>query len=277
MASPLDGPRLKIERAKEHRENLRAYVGETFAVESNRPCLGIKVDPETEESVLFINYMPDLDGFLARCSLIIGDALNNLRSSLDRLAYQLAYLYTDGDIKKPNDILFPIRDSAGAFNRAKDKWLNEIHPDHIAIMERFQGYNQVDGELALGGNSHPLSTLNELVNLDKHRLPIDLVIPASGIVTPTSASVLAILVMGIVEEVITTGTPEWRVAELGVEIARSKFPAEITRANMEMGGYVLPDVFVDQDDSAVDMLDKVTGMVTQVVSEFEPAFSARTS
>ena len=174
MATPLDSCLLKIERAKEHRDALEKYERETFAVESNRPRLGIKFEPDTEDYVLFVNYMPDLNPFLDRYSLILGDAVHNLISALDRLAYQLALLHTGDNIQKPNSVQFPICDTTDKFERAKKRWLSEIAPDHVAIMERFQGYHRVDERHAIGPYFHPLSKLRDLVSLDKHRLPIEL-------------------------------------------------------------------------------------------------------
>ncbi len=272
MPSPLDACLLKVERAKEHRDALENYERETFAVEANRPRLGIKFEPDTGDSVLFINYMPDLEGFLDRCSLILGDTVHNLRSALDRLAYRLALLHTGGNIRKPKSIQFPICDSIEAFYSAKDRWLSEIAPDHVAIMERFQGYHRVDGSHAIGSNIHPLSKLRELVNVDKHRLPIKLVIPANNIANPTSASTVAIFTMGVVEGVLSVGSYKPPVAELGAEVMRSKFPAQVSKAEMDMAGHVSPNVALEGEDSAVGTVDKIAAMVVKVIREFEPVF-----
>ncbi len=221
MPPSLDPSLLKVKRAKEHRDALEKYERETFAVESNRPRLGIKLDPVTGDYVHFINYMPDLEGFLDRCSLILGDTLHNLRSALDRLAYQLALLKTGGNIRNPKSIQFPICDSVEAFDKAKRKWLREIARDHVVIMERFQGYHRVDG--GQDPYFHPLSKLRDLSIVDKHRLPIDLVIPTSGIAN-ASASTLAIFTMGVMEQVLGAGSYKPRVAKLDAEVMRSNFP-----------------------------------------------------
>src|SRR5262245_46372286 len=124
--APLDACLLKVERAKEHRDALDAYIRDTFAIDANRPRLGVKSDPETGEQILYINYMPELDGFANRCSLILGDAVHNLRSALDRLAYQLAHRSTSGNIQKPKSIQFPICDTTGEFAGAKARYLSEV-------------------------------------------------------------------------------------------------------------------------------------------------------
>ena len=269
MPPSLDPCLLKVERAKEHRDALEQYEREMFAVERYRPRLGIKIDPDTGERVLFINHMPDLDGILGRCSVILGDTFHNLRSALDHLAYQLALWHTCGNIRKPKSIQFPICDSIEAFDNAKDRWLGEIASDHVAIMERFQGYHRVDG--GQGPYFHPLSKLRDLSNVDKHRLPIDLVIPTSGIAN-ASASTLAIVTMGVMEQVRGAGSYKPRVAKLGAEVMRSKFPAPVSEAKMAMAGYIIPHVALDGEHSAVGVVDKITAMVDTVISEFEPFF-----
>ena len=269
MPPSLDPCLLKVDQAKKHRDALEEYQRETFAVESNRPRVGIKLDPDTGGSVLFINHMPDLDGILGRCSVILGDTVHNLRSALDHLAYQLASLHTGEDIQKPDRIQFPICESIEAFDNAKDRWLREIAPDHVAIMERFQGHHRVDG--GQGPYFHPLSKLRDLSNVDKHRLPIDLVIPTSGIAN-ASASTLAIFTMGVMEQVLGAGSYKPRVAKLGAEVMRSNFPAPVSEAERDMAGYIIPHVVLDGEHSAVGVVDKITAMVAKVISEFEPFF-----
>lgn len=272
MPSPLDACLLKVERAKEHRDALEKYERETFAVESNRPRLGIKFESDTGDYVFFINYMPDLDDFLARCSLILGDMIYNLRSALDRLAYQLALMHTGGNIERPGRIQFPICDSIGAFSDAKDKWLSEIAPDHVAIMERFQGYHRVDGGQAVGPYFHPLSKLRDLANVDKHRLPINLLIPMDSITSPASARIIEIFVMDVVEQVLRFGSFKPPIAKLGAEVKRFKSPVSPTQAEMDMAGYVSPNIAIEGKYTAVSAVNKIAAMVVKVIREFEPVF-----
>ena len=271
MPSPLDACLLKVERAKEHRDALENYERETFAVEGNRPRLGIKFEPDTEDCVLFINYMPDLDGFLDRCSLILGDTVHNLRSALDRLAYQLALLHTGGDIQDPSRIQFPICDSVEAFRDAKNRWLREIAPDHVAIMERFQGYHRVNERHVIGPYFHPLSKLRDLASVDKHRLPIDLMIPSDSIASPTVGAV-AIFSTGVMEQVLRAGSFKRPIAELGAEVMRVKFSATASQWEGDMAGYVSPNIAIEGEYSAVGAVDKIAAMVVKVIREFEPVF-----
>jgi hypothetical protein len=272
MATSFRSCLLKIGRAKELRDALEKYERETFAVESNRPRLGGKFDPDTEEYVLFINHMPDLGDFLDRCSLILGDTVHNLRTALDRLAYQLALLHTGGNIQRPTRVQFPICDTIGDFvkiKKAKKGPLSEIAKKHAEIMERFQGYHRIDWAQATGPYFHPVSKLRDLDNADKHRLPIDLLIPTDSIAGPTSASAIANFVMGAVEQVVRTGSYKPRVAKLGAEVSRSKFPPPASQADMDSAGYILPHIAIEGKHVAVGAVDKITAVVDQLIREFE--------
>lgn len=50
----------KLAWAKEQRDGLHEYIRQLFAVEGNRPCLGIKFHPDTAEYSLYVSAMPDL-------------------------------------------------------------------------------------------------------------------------------------------------------------------------------------------------------------------------
>ena len=275
MAAALHGCIRKIERAKEHREALDKYERETFAVESNRPRLGIKFDPDTEEYVLFINRMPDLDDFLARCSLILGDAVHNLRTALDRLAYQLADLHTGGNIQRPKGVQFPICDAVGDFEKMKKNEkgpLGEIAQNHVAVIESFQGYHRIDSAQALGPYFHPLSKLRELDNADKHRLPIDLLIPTDSIVNPAWPPIIGIFAMGVVEQTLRTGLFRPPAAELDAEVMRFKYPTRPPQAAMDMAGCVLPNLAIGGKHPAIGTIDEITALVDKIIREFEPVF-----
>jgi len=275
VTTSLDACLRKVERAKDHRDSLDAYIRETFAVEANRPRLGIRSDPETADQILYINYMPELDAFIDRCSLILGDAVHNLISALDRLTYQLALSSTGGNIKRPNSVQFPICDTLDAFSAAKARYLREIDEDHIAIIERFQGYHRIDEATAIGPYFHPLCKLRDLASVDKHRLPIKLVVPTSG-GTHQGIESLMILLTGVLGKAFSGGGfHEFPPAELGAEVMRSKFPVHPNKAQIEMAGYVSAVVALDGDYSTINLLDKIAAVVIKVIREFEPFFGGR--
>jgi hypothetical protein len=160
MQASLDSSWAKIERAKEHRDVLDAYIAKTFSLKRNCPHVGIKFQPDSGEHVLFVNQMPDLRLPLLRCGAIIGDVCHNLRSALDHLAFQLAHRNKGGSVTNERRIQFPIEDNPATFKgRCTDPgrrgWIADLHPDDQAIIERFQVYNRLNEHLPTGGLRRP--------------------------------------------------------------------------------------------------------------------------
>jgi hypothetical protein len=152
----------KLDRAEEHfhavhREisewqNLNRY--ETFSergVQTARVGIGVqRVGPP-----------PDL----IRWSVIIGDCVNNLRSSLDHLIYAIAKYQAAHDLTaKIDNLAFVIADTPDEFKNAKAR-LKVFTPAFVELVESFQPYKR----------PHPalrplLAILRDLSNADKHRL-----------------------------------------------------------------------------------------------------------
>lgn len=91
-------------------------------------------------------------------SPLIGDCLNNLRSSLDHLAWGLAG-------GRGRHTAFPIfRDESGYKRLTPSRHLKYVREDAHAIIESLQPYRHVKGP-----NAHFLFLLDRLTNDDKHR------------------------------------------------------------------------------------------------------------
>ena len=121
-------------------------------------------DQETGETVLRGTVAADPP--LGEIGVIIGDALHNLRSGLDHLAWKLG-----GDPPpNPGQSEFPIfldRDAFRGSQRGRSGYTKiEGLDDHAqAIIEDIQPFNG-------GQERHPLWLLHELSRQDKHRLPL---------------------------------------------------------------------------------------------------------
>jgi hypothetical protein len=103
-------------------------------------------------------------------SLMIGDVIHNMRSSLDTIAYSLvrASIYgpLEGDIERK--IQFPLFKDRGKtgdrFNVFWAKYMPAVPPQAHAIIEQLQPYHGA-GPTEL----HMLGALDDLSNVDKHR------------------------------------------------------------------------------------------------------------
>jgi hypothetical protein len=143
-------------------------------------------------------------------SLLAADSLQSLRAALNYVAWELSRWNLDqqGLERKPSSkTQFPINTKVGEFSRWR---LPDVHPDHVAVIERLQPNFGVDrarlaGEAAaqvaaLGGpggvvtlnpdiptdllmagfmRNQPLAVLATLTNMDKHE-----VLPATVIASP---------------------------------------------------------------------------------------------
>ena len=96
-----------------------------------------------------------------RLGLLLGDFVHNLRSALDNLVCQLAYL---GGADSCQMTQFPICDTAALFAKnLKRGRLAGLRPEHVAMIERFQPYQgQHMTHIAL-------RAVRDFDNIDKHK------------------------------------------------------------------------------------------------------------
>lgn len=151
MGTSLEGPRAKLERAREHldalgRELLPFSKSTTYPVRYGR-------DPQTNEHVWRI----DPPSVPIRVSLLAGDALHNLRSALDHLVWQLV-LANGNTPTKTNE--FPIFDNPDKYDKEVETKLRGVSKDAQHVIRGVQPFSQEDSVLFV---------LHELDIVDKHR------------------------------------------------------------------------------------------------------------
>ena len=169
--SAIDGILVKLERAHEH---LNIFNKEVEGFLKGEPCGHIsecKHKRGSEYDVIVrvrINTPPPL-----KLSIIIGEILYQIRSTLDHLVYQLT-LSNGGTIKELESCEFPIFDTSDAFHRHRGSKslalgsglykMRGVNTTAQTIIEGLQPYKS-------GANStiHPLWVLHKLCNIDKHR------------------------------------------------------------------------------------------------------------
>ena len=156
MIHPLDGVREKIIRAEAHLATLRAEV------QSHKEKCTVLARKYSNEDSLFDLYAnfpnPDLS-----LSCVISDCIQNLRTALDYLVYELASRNGEPAIHS----LFPICNTSNTYHRQvedRDR-LHNVPDEARVIIESLQPYN------ARGGKrfSHPLYILNKLTSNQKYQ------------------------------------------------------------------------------------------------------------
>lgn len=167
---------LRLDRALYHMQCLESEVSRWL---EKRPYRVInEFEAESGKKVVRIEV---LEPPPAHFSLIVGDCVHNLRSTLDNLIYELAIARGQPSRKVEETLMFPIFRNAKEFT-AKGKYrVRGIAPEAQAIIERLQPYNR-----GYPYSFDPLWTLHELSRRDKHRLP-NLILLTPKIITEYSA------------------------------------------------------------------------------------------
>lgn len=108
-----------------------------------------------------------------RLPVVLGDAIQNLRNSLDHIVVALATSNSGGYLmpKVEGDLAFPITTRRRYFRDARQRGrLGCVPPRAQAVIQSVQPYRRGKGEAF---SEHLLWVLQELSNIDKHRrLPI---------------------------------------------------------------------------------------------------------
>ena len=257
----------KVERAKEHIDTLK----ETFlslTPEPNRPRVGIKFELATGEHVVYVNRWSDtVAPVIQKCSVVIGDIVHNLRSTLDHLTFQLAMRNTTGNLQDERRVQFPIEDSPTTFERrcmatGRAGWIADLHADDRAIIERYQPYHRRDDGMTL-------SLIRELSDRDKHRLLAGLGIPSNYI---DSAHTYTTRIANAARS-----PTQVRAIELGTELYQAIVPG-LPIEEVEMAGHIVPVIILTESGSppllALAAMPQFIDVVDRLLRQFDlPLYS----
>ncbi len=152
----MDEIKSKLNRATELVEELQAAIAEYH--KSDPYQVKVKMDPETRRLIYYVSDVKDVP---EKIKLLVGDIIQNLRSSLDHLAYRL-FIVAGGSSTSARHIYFPIAEDEATFNspdtQRKIKGIVQTAVDRIHAIKPYRGGNDV------------LWQIHELNNRDKHRL-----------------------------------------------------------------------------------------------------------
>jgi hypothetical protein len=169
MASPYRQVSAKYQRANKHIEDFKSFVD---VFRQSNPCsIRVERDEQAGEVSYFIASVPEIP---VECSLLLGDALQNLRSALDYAAYFLVKRYSGETTTKTG---FPIGESAQEYQAAFARKVPSAGQFAKEAIDRMRPYK--------GGNEH-LWQLHRLNNIDKHRLLLTVCLTNPGrLMTPS--------------------------------------------------------------------------------------------
>ncbi len=158
---------LKIKRAEKHvadlERELRAFL------ESGPYKVGAKHDPATRKLIYYVSSAEPVPDCLP---LIAGDAIQNLMTALDHLAYQIVFHDTGDSPPNPKWIYFPIAADAVKYEATKRGKMEGARQETFDAIDALKPYK--------GGNDL-LWVLYRLNNIEKHRLLLTVGSQAAGI------------------------------------------------------------------------------------------------
>lgn len=153
--------RWKLSRAYQHLKEFERIASAYMNVEPSGPGQLI-LAPESTPNKPFYNYTtlvpppPSL-------GLASGDFLQNLRSVLDYLVWQL--IIANGKTPDETKTAFPVCKHPSSFKKAKDNRLVGVPDKAIILIEQLQPYP----DRQEGSRAQPIQILDELTNENKHR------------------------------------------------------------------------------------------------------------
>jgi hypothetical protein len=248
--------RRKIERAREHIVHL---VAERRAFFDTDPYELVRTyDPQSHRTAIRLARTPCIP---ANISLIAGDAIHNLRSALDYLVWKLAV-----NPLKPRQVDFPVYESFKKFDNQFPRKVKVMGIPHEVA-------NAIKACKPYKGGNDALWLLNELNNIDKHRLLLTVyATPAKMAMTIDHRALQSYFpeLFGQAIDTIVRGFPTFTLDEgvLYVEGNRTH-PADF-QLSFDIS---LRESQVRSGEPLLVTLEGMVDLVSQLVADFEPFFA----
>jgi len=147
----------KLNRADKHLGDLDKAIKEFHATDPYASI--IERDPKTGEC---FQRMTKVEPIPTDVRLIAGDAIQNLMSALDHLAYQLAVVSGGGKAANPEWVYFPVGKDAPDYQAKREGKIKGCRQDILDELDLIQPHK--------GGHGEGIFTLQQLNNIEKHRL-----------------------------------------------------------------------------------------------------------
>jgi hypothetical protein len=158
---------LKLQRANQHSDELDRQMRAFLATQPY--TVAVRRDQNTRRPIYYVDSVQPVPDAIP---LTAGDAIQNLMSALDHLAYQLVCKDTADNPPQPSRIYFPIANDRATYDGRKQGKMEGATAATIAEIDALQPY---------GGGDDTLWSLHRLNNIEKHRLLLTVGAQAAGI------------------------------------------------------------------------------------------------
>jgi hypothetical protein len=247
----------KIDRVKQHIVDLNIALG-SFR-DTNPYVIGTKQNPQTRQPIYYLASMNEVPPAIAA---IAGDVLQNLRSALDHLAYQL---FLVGGGKGPGThIYFPIFDNATKYKAGRlgqVKGMAQAAIDAIDVIEPYKSGHTDKSDI--------LWRLHTLNRIDKHRLLITVAarFGAIGIAAPKQFREF----MGVdIPLVMLEPASRLEPLKVGDELFIDAPDAEVDKDYKFAIEIAINESQVVERKSLVESLQHMADLVDSLISSFRP-------
>jgi hypothetical protein len=273
VAPDLGGPRAKLGRAKEHVETLRAKIGLAGYPDPRVIPLRRKFEREFGAVVYRIDRVIQVGD---DWGLIVGDAIHNMRSALDHLAWALAVRHYNGveptDDKIIRDIQFPVFSDGKHWpahrylkhmDRADVDVLEQFQPFKLSSVARFVMRMQRPGVIP-----HALEALVAMSNSDKHRvIQVLYILAAAGHLTVSKFTDCR-PASHADDSYGATATAPGQPPRVGDEVFRVPVVPTGPNPDVDLGAYVSAYVAVGEHWDVLEALDAFAATVESVLDAF---------
>jgi hypothetical protein len=247
----------KLARAKLHRDSLQENLALTVPKEPV-PLIARKDETQPGQYIVHAGALPDFTEWGA----IIGDAIHDLRSPLDHLAWAVVVRHLGGEPDCPRKVSFPIVDCAEWFENTYT-----VQQLDSALRARFEFYQPYKGAKAPPTATteseiiHPLALLRDLSNDDKHK-----------VITPFVAWNQAIQINAdpLGNGVAILGFAPPAPLQENAEVMLMRAPNASEFATEVQVGVAVPTISLRDGIDPIQALDGMAEVVLQAISEFEP-------
>jgi hypothetical protein len=206
----------KIDQAKKHIADLD--VDRRAFLDTHPYAVGAERDPQTRKPIY---YVTKVDPTPIALAATLGDIIQNLRSALDHLAYQLFLVGTGGGAGAGKHIYFPIARDVSEYKREAPRKVKPLRQDALDAIDAIERYG--------GGKGNDLWTLHALNNIDKHRL-----------IVTVGGSFQSVGIGSILRRMLPEGFKDVKI-ELGLKPADTHCPLKVG-----------DELFIDAPDAEVD-------------------------
>ncbi len=278
MIHPLDGVREKLARAQEHTQDLYSEFDSFINDRTDHPLQMIGTDVDKQRGKTIVKWCGRGPKMPLRFSVIFGDALYCLRSSLDHLAWQLVIVAGN---EPSTSTQFPIFLEEGDFDR--DISMRPSGKTSGMGAEMLTVLRQVQPFSVPVPRAHTLFWIHRLNNIDKHRLlhSTDVRVNVTRLgpkglpsIVPDTWNELAMQGVRLEDQAIL-GTFQWDPIAVALARRHRKVPMEIT---LEMDIAIEPRVVMPHANGAAfvtvrEVLNKAMNYLNKtLLPRFEPFF-----